>query len=333
VLAVLAVAAVTPVGVWWFANPEPQAPVLRAASLRFVPAPRGLDILSLEWDPFQRRLLASATALGTTRIKTHLFELAGAGRSLEVVGTANDPACISTEQLDPQPLRDGRIVYLQICHSDQLEPSKLYSVWVHDQMTHSTVRFRPYPVHLWSTALAVTADGGAALIAGDSLSYAHVYALGTTRLRRLSAPVSFARDIAWTSDGRRFAVGGVPSWHRDGWDIFVAHPWRIYIGDRAGTRHRELPLHLTSETAISWAPNGRWLAFVSSPAGQRRGLWAIEVATGKMMLLVADKDLKSPTWLPDGRLLALRFAPSIGSRNGYYVIPRSSLHAHGIPGP
>jgi dipeptidyl aminopeptidase/acylaminoacyl peptidase len=332
VLVVALSAAMILAGAWWVAQPDRRSPVLSPASLHFVPAPRRLDVSSLAWDPFRRRLVASAvTGGGGDRPAAHLFALTSAGRAVEAVRTAQDPNCDSTEQLDPQPLRDGRIVYLQFCRADGLEPNRINSVWVFDQRRGSTQRFRPYSLGLWPTTLAVSSDGRQGMFAGGSLSYAHLYTLSPNRLTRLRAPVSFARDIAWTNDGRRLAIGAVPSWH-DGWDIFVAHPWRIYVGDRAGTEFRALPLRLTSETNVSWSPNGRWLAFVSSPAGQNRGLWGVEVATGKTVFLVADKDLKSPTWLPDGRLLALRFAPNLGSSNGYYTIPRTSLDEHGIHG-
>ncbi|HJU37795.1 MAG TPA: LpqB family beta-propeller domain-containing protein [Gaiellaceae bacterium] len=88
---------------------------------------------------------------------------------------------------------------------------------------------------------------------------------------------------------------------------------------------------MTPKTSIasdpSWSPDGRWLAFDTSGAGE---IWKVRASGGKPVQLTHRRDDgdSSPAWSPDGRLIA--FVRRVDGRGQIWVMGRDGRDAHPI---
>jgi hypothetical protein len=310
---------------------RPQKALLDASSLRFVAAPPRVWFGDLAWDPGQRRLIAVGFS-GRSWGDAHLYSSRIDGSDVRRLPVADNRRCGRTEQRTVQVIGDGRIAFVQTCLDGTVPPDQMNAIGIYDPRSGKTSRYGPYYLGLWRDALAFSPDDQIGLYAGGTIGTASLYRLGPTRLERLPLPVSYLTEIVWSPDGRQFATDGVPASEGE-WDIWSNLTWKLYIGSRNGEHFRTLDLALTDAARLAWSPDGRWLAFVSSPRGQHRGLWVTNVQTGTTRLLLESQFLASPAWLPEGDLIVTNI-PGItrteNTRIGYYVIPRRILTRYAI---
>lgn len=83
----------------------------------------------------------------------------------------------------------------------------------------------------------------------------------------------------------------------------------IYIipADGSGKPRRLLPEDREAETDPSWSPDGRKIAFSTSPnvgASSKSDLRILDIATGNVAVLPASDGLVVPHWSPDGLSIA-----------------------------
>lgn len=92
----------------------------------------------------------------------------------------------------------------------------------------------------------------------------------------------------------------------------------IWLANRDGTGLRRLTPDGVDGIEASWAPDGRRLAVVRSPAGTTRGeIWIHDVVAGTARRLTTGFD-SGPVWAPDG--LSVAFTRGLGSARRALVV-------------
>jgi Tol biopolymer transport system component len=121
-----------------------------------------------------------------------------------------------------------------------------------------------------------------------------------------------------------------PSTSADGKTIAFVAIGRIYVQDgAAGKPRRVTPASFTPlEYAPTWAPDGKWLAFVTFDDSARGQLWKVPAAGGTPQRLTKEAaDFVDPVWSPDGKsiVVARGNATAAGrtiTANAYYDLVR-----------
>ncbi|HUH12956.1 MAG TPA: S9 family peptidase [Longimicrobiales bacterium] len=138
-----------------------------------------------------------------------------------------------------------------------------------------------------------------------------------------SLPFS-VRSAVWSNDGSRLYFAGDP--HEDE-ELRTDATGALYMVARAGGE----PIRLTpidgSESSPALSPDGRWLAFLSTPErGAETDLMVARLGAdgafaGEPVNLTADWDLSpgSPTFSPDGR--TLRFSTGVAGASHLFEVP------------
>jgi dipeptidyl aminopeptidase/acylaminoacyl peptidase len=91
-------------------------------------------------------------------------------------------------------------------------------------------------------------------------------------------------------------------------DAFVAHVW---IADPASGRKYQLTRGDKSVNDMAWSPDGQWLAFTSSRAGDKSQIFVIAPDGGEAVQLTKVEDgVNGLQWAPDGKSIAFTAAPS-----------------------
>ena len=151
----------------------------------------------------------------------------------------------------------------------------------------------------------------------------HVLRLEGGEAEKITDVKEGVSGYSWSPDGRRIAFLSVDSLpktsdaqrkRRDDpqvyeGDLRLSHVWVVDVATKKTT---EL-VHTTEFTVRgtpSWSPDGRRIAYVTSPTtllrDERRKGFIVDAATGAADAIVADADIQgTPQWSPDGRTLAM----------------------------
>jgi Tol biopolymer transport system component len=84
--------------------------------------------------------------------------------------------------------------------------------------------------------------------------------------------------------------------------------WDVWVMNADGSDQRQLTFSPVEDDYAEWAPNGRWLAFLSKRDGPR-AVYVISIVTGGAWR-VTDKG-QFPDWTPDGRIIYTQ--PGVGT--------------------
>src|SRR5207253_7097813 len=80
----------------------------------------------------------------------------------------------------------------------------------------------------------------------------------------------------------------------------------VWMTSWDGTRTVRLTNSKQGESAPSWSPDGRWLAFLSSREDEHTQLWLLDRAGGEGRKLTSfGGDVEDYVWAPDGKRLAV----------------------------
>jgi hypothetical protein len=176
----------------------------------------------------------------------------------------------------------------------------------YDPRTGSKKRLRPYYLPFAASVYAFSPDLRLGVINDGNGLYERLNLLGPNGLVPIPLPLERAGTPGWSPDGRFIALDGVPKGtSAKGIDRLDLHR-KLYLLSPRGWRLKPLVDKLTTgPSPPAWSPDGHWLAMLTEPIGASEGIWLVEVATGRLHLVLARKDLGAPTWLPDGRTLVV----------------------------
>jgi Tol biopolymer transport system component/DNA-binding winged helix-turn-helix (wHTH) protein len=121
---------------------------------------------------------------------------------------------------------------------------------------------------------------------------------GSDPIQLTEPPVS-PKSVRWSPDGSQIAFVDRTA---DGVDAIF-----LIASDGSGKPQRMLAGDRQAETDPSWSPEGRKIAFSTSPnvgASARSDLRIFDLDTGKVAVIPASDGLLVPRWSPGGRLIA-----------------------------
>jgi TolB protein len=175
---------------------------------------------------------------------------------------------------------------------------------------------------------------------------------GSTKSAKETQELAYARDPAWSRDGRRIAFDGThdapsaifvmdadgknahqistspfgdrqPTWSADGKRIaFIrGKAGALYVESSSGSGARRLTFTTAAESDPSWSPDGKWIAFVRVTLNTpTRELWLIHPdGTGAKELTALGASVGGPAWSPDSRRLAFSSDVTTGTFAIYTV--------------
>lgn len=272
---------------------------IEPVGIRLVPAPKGRAFLDLAWLPHSRWLVVTAAPRSRdSPTNSHLVTLSLKTFAVEPVPFESESGCSSVDQLFPTGLSDGRLAYLQYCFGNESRlPDSVGSLRAYNVGRKTTSLLRPYrlPVFTGRFAFSPIADRGL-LNDGNGLRERLMW-LDRRSLRPLALPVSRVGDPAWSSDGSRVIVDGVPASAGPDSPLRTDTPWALYLLDRHGKLLRRLPWKLRDGAPASWSPDGRWLVALTRPDGEAFGLWLFRASGQGRPLLLKRGAFGRPKWI------------------------------------
>ena len=126
---------------------------------------------------------------------------------------------------------------------------------------------------------------------------------------QLTEPPAYPKSVRWAPGGSQIAFV----------DRTPQGPDAIYVvaSDGSGQPRRILPEDRQAETDPSWSPDGRKIAFATSPnvgASARSDLRILDLITGKAATIPESDGLLVPHWSPDGQLIAAMTLDTMGMK-------------------
>ncbi|MCU0608922.1 MAG: hypothetical protein MUF22_04035 [Chitinispirillaceae bacterium] len=83
--------------------------------------------------------------------------------------------------------------------------------------------------------------------------------------------------------------------------------WQVYLTDPAGESAGARPLRLANDSwnyeMPAFSPDGKYLAYVSNRAGNRKDLWLYEFKTCKQRIVTHKADVNSYSWFDDSKFI------------------------------
>jgi len=160
-------------------------------------------------------------------------------------------------------------------------------------------QFQPFLPDLHAITLSYSRDGAwFAYVHPESGVIARMKTDGTHALD-LTPPRIRAWDPRWSPDGGQIAFTGLTEKGMD----------KIFLVSADGGISKELLADNGNQDEASWSADGKLLAFVSSKEYSASGqashfIQVLNLATKQLSTLPGSRDMRAPTWSPDGHFLA-----------------------------
>jgi hypothetical protein len=302
-------------------KPAVSEPLVDPSALRLLPAPDGGVFDNPQWLPGTSEIVVTYRPPGWRNgWETELRSIGLDGSNFERLPLPNDPECRYTSGHFARALPDGRLAYAQRCWAPfdrNRGVAQATSLMAYDPATGSVERLRPYILHLAVNFFDFAPDLRVGVINNGRGLYEGLEWLLPDRLEPLKLPLERAGFPSWSPDGTRIALDGAPeAFGREGVDRLEL-PRKLYLLSADEMQLQPLVEGLRNAGGSAWSPDGRWLAAWLHPDRGEKGLWLVEVATGKLHLVVGGDEVGAATWAPDGRTLVATVGPRAHFPNDY----------------
>ncbi len=213
-------------------------------------------------------------------------------------------ACKGTDFGAPTALSRDAIGYHSTCLGNRAarDPDHVVRLWKYDIRTKRVSPLRPYSIALGAWRFSVRRATNQLVINDGGGLYEHLLLLARSGPRRLQVPVTRPGAPAFRPDGTAIlAFDAVPQ-ELDAKGIARATlPRRIYLYNLRTRQLHALTGLLDNVGPVAWSPSSNSLAFAAAEPG-RAGLWVVDVRSGLLRLVFADRNVQIATWLDSRRL-------------------------------
>ena len=267
---------------------------VKPLSVELIRAPRRVVFDDPVFMLSTRRLVFVRDPGGASSLGLYSLDLRPDRRRPARLPLPRDPSCRSVSYSATVALPNQQLGYLATCLGNPARlPNRAVTLNQYDARTRRSRRIVPYYLPLRSGRYGFERGMRRGLINdGDGLKW-----LGRRALLRSRIGVPWAAYPAWSPDGQSIVlVSGVRDGPNEG-------PQAIYVVDAKSLAPRRLVSNLDSAGPVAWSPDGRRLVGALTPLGKPAGLWLIDVATGRLDLLLEGDQFGSTTWLPDARTI------------------------------
>jgi WD40-like Beta Propeller Repeat len=107
---------------------------------------------------------------------------------------------------------------------------------------------------------------------------------------------------AWSPDGSHIAFFGSPGSAGVAAQARLDVPWNLYVIPPAATKARPILVDIADARALSWSPDGRWLAFSGGLEGLE-GTWLFDTSNNHPIAISASQ-ANALAWSPAGDQIA-----------------------------
>lgn len=282
-------------------SPEQQA------TMTPVPIPNNLDVTAVAWvddwlvvavQPFEK----------PTAFSARLWRMRLDGSDAEPLPVPDYPGCHRQGHEAPTRLPSGQLGYMVACFPAATSAISRLHLMSYDMRSGESRSLLRYPLpssqvgtggYSWNPPMTrgITSDGN-----GRGLSE-QLYWFMLDRWEALDVGMPQAFGASWSPDGTRIAFLGAREQGLSGVGRVEA-VFNLYLMNADGSNMRPLVEGIRYVSSTDWSPGGRWIVLhgVFGRLVQERGVWLIEVATGKRTLIQAGQ-VVFPRWSPDGRRL------------------------------
>ncbi|HSR53320.1 MAG TPA: hypothetical protein VLV83_21045 [Acidobacteriota bacterium] len=142
---------------------------------------------------------------------------------------------------------------------------------------------------------------------------------GASGRQVIQVPTTYVSSPSFSPDGSRLALSARAVDKSDP-DVFIADIERALSGQGGGSRLRNLTNHPSIDTAPTWSPTGRQLAFISDRSGTPQ-IWMMDADGSNLRRLTQDGGhCDSPDWSPDGRRIAFSWQAPRQWKHDIFII-------------
>jgi Tol biopolymer transport system component len=303
-------------------SPEPsQQPLVGRDSVRLIRASARMSFHNPVWLPTLEKIVFTRSPAPGDAFRHDLAAVAIDGSALEPLPLPDEPGCKYTSKALPTALGDGRLGYVQQCWPGG---GRVVTLMTWDPETEVTEPLVPYRLLFLQGPFACSPDLSTCVINDRNGLYEELQRVGPDGLERLDLPLERAGSPSWSPDGSWVALDGVPEGADGSGTDRLELPRDLYLLSADLERLRPLVKDIINVSASAWSSDGRWLALALKPKDGQEGLYLVDVATGKLILVLAGK-FGAPTWLPDDASLAVPVGIESGAEEtegdvGLYIV-------------